>query len=284
MSMRILITGAKGMLGTDLRGFLGGSHTVYGLDMESLDITDLDQAINVVQDHMPDVVVNCAAYTNVDGCEKEVDLAYRVNAIGPRNLAVACERVGAALVHISTDYIFPGDSSHPYREDDLAGPKSVYGKSKLAGENYIRSLCNRYYIIRTAWLYGKNGPNFVKTILRIAEEGKPLNIVNDQTGSPTYTRDLVKAISELITKPAYGTYHLTNSSTCTWFDFTRDILELAGLKSEVNPITSNMLNRPAPRPAYSVMDNFNWRLQGKEPLRHYKEALKDYLIEEGVIK
>lgn len=283
-SVRILITGAKGMLGTDLRGFLAEQHTVIGLDMDGLDITDLEQSIAAVREYTPDVVINCAAYTNVDGCENEIDLAYRVNAIGPRNLAVACERIGAALVHISTDYVFPGDSSYPYREDDLTGPKSIYGKSKLAGENYIRSLSYRYFIIRTSWLYGKNGHNFVKTILRAAQEGNPLSVVNDQTGSPTYTRDLVKAISSLIASPAYGTYHLTNSGACTWFDFTKDILDLAGIQNEVRPTTTKELNRPAPRPAYSVMDNFNWRLLGYESLRHYKEALKEYLAEEGVVK
>lgn len=281
--MRILVTGAKGMLGTDLMKALKEKHTTVGIDIDELDITDLAETLVAVKEAAPDVVINCAAYTNVDGCETNEETAYKVNAFGPRNLAVACEQTGAALVHISTDYVFPGNGNRPYREDDLTGPKSVYGCSKLAGENNVRTMCSRYYIVRTSWLFGANGPNFVKTILRIAGEGNPLSIVNDQLGSPTYTRDLADALAALITQPAYGTYHLTNSNHCSWYEFTRQILEMAGLANEVAPISSEEFKRPAPRPAYSVLDNFNWRLMGYEPLRDYKAALRDYLVETGVI-
>lgn len=276
--MKILVTGARGMLGTDLMTVLRERHEVVGMDIEELDITDINQTLGILRENNPDVVINCAAYTNVDGCESNEELAYRVNAIGPRNIAVACNDIGAAMVHISTDYVFPGNSSKPYREDDSVGPKSVYGLSKLAGEGNVRSLCTRHFIVRTSWLFGVNGPNFVKTMLRLAKENLELSVVNDQTGSPTYTPDLAAALADLITQPVYGTYHLTNSGTCTWYQFTREILDEAGITGvEVKPITTEELNRPAPRPAYSVMDNLNWRLNGFLPLRHYRESLKDYL-------
>ncbi len=276
--MRVLVTGSRGMLGTDLMKALNKRHMAVGLDIEELNITDLTQTLKTVKELAADVVINCAAYTNVDGCETNEEQAYKVNAIGPRNLAVACNELGAALVHISTDYVFPGTSSRPYREDDPIGPKSVYGWSKLAGENNVRALCSRHYIVRTSWLFGQHGPNFVKTMLRLAAERTELTVVNDQTGSPTYTGDLAAALIDLIAQPAYGTYHLTNSGTCTWYEFTKEILQDAGITGvDVKPISTEELNRPAPRPAFSVLDNFNWVLQGFKPLRHYREALGDYL-------
>lgn len=280
--MKILVTGAKGMLGNDLLSILALKHQVTGLDIEELDITDLDKTTKSLKLLAPDVVINSAAYTNVDACESNIDLAYRVNSLGPRNLAVACNQIGAALVQLSTDYVFPGTSSEPYREDDPTGPISIYGKSKLAGENNIRTLTNRFYIVRTSWLFGQNGPNFIKTILRLAGERDLLTVVDDQTGSPTYTGDLAQAIAKLIETNAYGSYHLTNSGTCTWYQFTKEILQEAGITGvEVKPITTGEFNRPAPRPAYSVMDNQNWRLLGFEPLRSYKEALRAYLAKEA---
>lgn len=271
------------MLGSDLLATLAPHHQVTGLDIEELDITDLAKTLQTLKLLAPEVVINCAAYTNVDGCESNIDLAFQVNALGPRNLAVACNEVGAALVHISTDYVFPGTRSESYREDDPTGPSSIYGKSKLAGENNIRTLTNRFYIIRTSWLFGQNGPNFVKTILRLAGERAQLTIVNDQTGSPTYSVDLAQAIAKLVKTPAYGTYHLTNSDTCTWYQFTKEILVEAGVTGvEVKPITTEEFNRPAPRPAFSVMNNQNWRLLGFEPLRSYREALRAYLAQEPI--
>lgn len=272
------------MLGTDLMDILGEEHEVIGVDVKELDITDLIRTTKYIRDLSPQIIINSAAFTNVDGCETDIEQAYLVNAEGAGNLAEACDKTGAALVYISTDYVFPGTGAKPYREDDPTGPQSVYGKSKLAGEENVRRLCDCHYIVRTSWLFGRHGHNFVRTMLRLANERDRLSVVDDQTGSPTYTRDLAEALVRLILQPAYGTYHITNSGTCTWYQFCREILAAAGINNvEVKPITSEELNRPAPRPAYSVLDNFNWRQLGYPPLRHYREALREYLAKEKVI-
>lgn len=274
--MKVLVTGARGMLGTDiLQAFK--SNEIIGLSREELDITNLNDVLSTVRSIKPDVVINCAAYTKVDDCETNVELAYKVNAIGPRNLAVACEENNCALLHISTDYVFDGTAHTPYKEDAMTNPLGVYGKSKLAGEQFIRELCTKFYIVRTSWLYGKNGPNFVETMLKLAQTHLELRVVHDQIGSPTVTKDLAEAIYNLIQTPAYGIYHLTNSGTCSWYEFAREIFDIKGINVKVNPITTEEFPRPAPRPKYSVMDNFCWRLQGMEPLRDYKVALKEYL-------
>lgn len=276
--MRIVIIGSQGMLACDLRKCLEGYHEVVGLDLPEINIADLSVVKKVLKQYQLDLVINAAAYTDVDGCESNVDLAFAVNALGPRNLAVVCNELNIPLVHISTDYIFPGTSSTAYKEWDQPGPKSVYGKSKLLGEQYVRELTNKHYIIRTSWLYGENGKNFVATMLKLAKEKDEIGVVNDQVGSPTYTGDLARAIAELITESAYGTYHLTNSGTCTWYEFTLEIFKQAGIQGvKVKPITTEEINRPAPRPSYSVLDNYIWRLHGKEALRPYQEALREYL-------
>ncbi|KNZ70037.1 dTDP-4-dehydrorhamnose reductase [Thermincola ferriacetica] len=276
--MHILITGSNGMLGHALTAVLSQQHKLTGLDLPDLDITNLSAVKSAVSFHQPDLIINAAAYTDVDGCETNVDHAFAVNALGPRNLAVVCNELNIPMVHISTDYVFDGTAASPYRETDKPNPRSVYGKSKLLGEQYVRELTNKHYIIRTSWLFGENGKNFVATMLRLAKERDEIGVVNDQTGSPTYTRDLANAISELIQQPAYGTYHITNSGTCTWYQFAREIFRQAGInKVRVKPITTEEINRPAPRPRYSVLDNYLWRLQGMRPLRQYKDALTDYL-------
>lgn len=279
--MKILLAGARGMLGTDLTDVLQKDHDLTALDIAELDITNPARTLQTVRRLSPQLVINAAAYTDVDGCETEKELAWQVNGQGPANLAEACREAGAVLVQISTDYVFPGTGIRPYREDDPTGPRSVYGMSKLAGEENVRRLCDRHYIVRTAWLFGRHGHNFVKTMLRLAGERDVLAVVDDQTGSPTYTRDLAEAIARLISRPVYGTYHITNSGICTWYQFCREILAGAGITGiEVKPVTTAELNRPAPRPAYSVLDNRAWRQLGWPPLRHYSEALRDYLKEE----
>jgi len=277
--LKIVVCGAGGMLATDVIEVLSqAGHETTGLTIDDLDITSLGAVRKTIAEIKPDLVFNAAAFTNVDGCESEPDLAYLVNAVGPRNLAIAAEEAGAALVHISTDYVFDGAGSKPYREYDPVNPQSVYGKSKLDGEIMVRNHCSHHYIVRTAWLFGVHGNNFVRTMLRLAGEKDVLTVVNDQQGSPTFTWDLAEAIVELIQSRSYGTYHLTNSGACTWFDFTKEILLQAGLKQvRVEPVTTELLSRPANRPKYSVMDNFMWRMDGRTPLRSYQEALKDYL-------
>lgn len=276
--MHILIPGSNGMLGHALTAVLSKQHRLTGLDLPDFDITNLSAAKSIIASCHPNLIINAAAYTDVDDCETNENQAYAVNATGSRNLAAACNELDIPIVHISTDYVFEGTSPVPYKESDSPNPQSVYGKSKFLGEQRVRELCSKHYIIRTSWLYGEHGKNFVATMLRLAQERNELGVVNDQTGSPTYTVDLAQAIAELIAQPAYGTYHITNSGTCTWYEFTLEIFSQAGIAGvRVNPITTEDINRPAPRPRNSVMDNYNWRQQGHQPLRHYKEALADYL-------
>lgn len=284
--MQVVVCGSSGMLATDVIAiFSQMGHQVTDLSIEDLDITKLEAVSLKLKALQPDLVFNAAGYTNVDGCESEPDLAYQVNCLGTRNLAIATDELGAAIVHISTDYVFGGKGNQPYREYDSVNPRSIYGKSKLDGEIMVRQHCRRHYIIRTAWLFGYHGNNFVRTMLSLAKEREVLRVVNDQMGSPTYTRDLAEAIAELVKKPTYGTYHLTNSDSCTWFTFAQEILELAGINNvRVEPITTEQLNRPAERPRYSVLDNYVWRLDGHQALRSYREALIAYLAEESLFK
>lgn len=276
--MHILVIGSNGMLGHTLKVILSKQHTLTAFDLPDLDITKLFAVKSVIYSHQPDLIINAAAYTDVDSCETNIDHAYAVNALGPRNLAIVCNKLNIPLVHISTDYIFDGTSNTSYKEWDIPNPQSIYGKSKLLGEQYVRELTNKHYIIRTSWLYGENGKNFVTTMMRLAGEWNEINVVYDQVGSPTYTGDLAKAVSEIIREPSYGTYHITNSGTCSWYEFTLEIFRQVGIKGiNVNPITTDELNRSAPRPKNSVLNNYIWRLQGKKPLRHYREALGDYL-------
>lgn len=299
--MRILITGACGMLGRDLVEVLSEGQELYLLDVQkfpasmssqfstlSLDITDSAKTYREVTKINPDIVIHSAAYTDVDGCETNRDLAFRVNALGTRNIALACQRFDTELLYISTDFVFNGEKGEPYLEFDRPNPQSIYGKSKYWGELYIESLLNRFYIVRSSWLFGKNGKNFVSTILNLAKQKKEIEVVNDQIGSPTYTKDLAQAVAQLIGKEGkdsitraslYGIWHITNSGQCSWYEFAREILQDSDVL--VKPITSEELNRPAKRPKFSVLENGVRKLQGWKSLRHWKEALKDYLKEIG---
>ena len=280
--MKILVCGANGMLGQDLiKQLTAENHDIDATDYGTLNICDLEQIIMRVKEFVPDMIINCAAHTNVDGCETDIDNAYRINAIGPKNLAIAANMVYASLVHISTDYIFDGETNRSYLEEDFPNPQSVYGKSKYFGEQNVKALTNKYFILRTQWLYGVGGKNFVKTMLNLAKNSLSLKVVNDQFGSPTYTADLAEVICRLIKTSAYGTYHVTNSGYCTWFQFTKDIMELAGIAIEINPCATEEFPRPAKRPKFSVLENLNLRLCGFREMRHYKDALKYYLKEEG---
>ena len=222
--MKIIITGANGQLGIELSKQLSRIKTneIIRTDRNDLDIVNIDDVDRYIYKTRPDVVVNCAAYTAVDLCETDIENAYKVNAIGPRNLAIACEKVGAKFVQISTDYVFDGNGTRAYREDDNTCPKSVYGKSKAIGEQFTREFCSKYFIVRTAWLYGE-GNNFVRTMLKLAQTNEELNVVNDQFGSPTSTVDLAKAIIDLIHTEHYGTYHGTCEGQCSWYDFAKKI-------------------------------------------------------------
>lgn len=275
--MKILITGSNGMLGHDLREVLKDNHDLVLTTSKTLDITDKKQVMDFIGDSKPDIVINSAAYTDVDGCEENKDLAYAVNGEGVRNLALACREVDCALLHISTDYVFDGTARDPIAEDGEIGPISVYGKSKLEGEKAILEILDKYFIVRTAWLYGINGRNFPKTMLELAENHSEITVVYDEVGTPTYTPDLAYGISQLIETDKYGVYHLTNSGSCSWCEFSRLIFEIADKDVKVIPVTASEFARPAPRPSYSVLENKNWIDNGFKPLRDYKEAIKEYI-------
>ena len=275
--MKILVTGAKGQLGIDVVNALSIKNIIIGHDVDTLDITNLESTLKLARDVKPDLIINCAAYTNVDMCEENIDIAYKVNAIGARNLAIASVETNSRLLHISTDFVFDGSAKEPYIEFDRPNPLSVYGKSKLAGEEFIRQISSKHYILRTAWLYGKNGNNFVKTMVKLCKEKKVLNVVDDQFGSPTLTEDLIKAMEHIIGTEAYGTFHTTSSGECSWNEFAKKIFEHANIEGiEVRPISTKELNRPAARPAYSVLRNYMLELQFDYYMRDWEEGLKYY--------
>lgn len=275
--MKIIVTGSKGQLGIELLKILPAKHEVFGFDLD-VDITDAQKVTSTFTEIKPDVIIHGAAMTDVDGCETNPDQAYLVNSEGPKNVATAARDAGAAMVYVSTDFVFDGKKGKPYTEFDAPNPLSVYGKSKLAGEEHVKVLLDKYWITRTSWLFGQ-GKNFVQTILKLAKERDDLSIVDDQVGCPTYALDLARKIAELIETEAYGLYHISNQGECSWFEFTKNILEIADIKGvEVRPISSEELNRPAPRPAYSVMENLMLAKNGFAPMRNYKEALRGYLV------
>ncbi|NUU60997.1 dTDP-4-dehydrorhamnose reductase [Paenibacillus agri] len=284
--MKVLVTGAAGQLGQDVVLLLQKEgHEVFGCDRKEMDITDLEQTVKVLGDFNPDAVIHCAAYTAVDAAESDVDGAYLINATGSRNVALASEKAGAKLVYISTDYVFEGLGSEPYHEYDNTAPRSIYGKSKRAGENLVQSLSSKYFIVRTAWVYGKYGKNFVKTMLKFGQEKPLLKVVDDQKGSPTYTVDLASFVLELIQTEKYGVYHATNSGSCTWYEFTGAIFEdahdILGLDftAKLEPCTTEEFPLPAPRPHNSVLEHLSIRTNGFEDIRHWREGLRDFLLE-----
>ena len=271
--MRVLITGANGQLGVELVRALAGTAEVIGRDLPDFDITGAECA-EVVASLEPDWVVHAAAATDVDGCERDPAMATAVNEVGTRRVAEGCRRAGAGLVYLSTDFVFDGTKSAPYVETDTAAPISAYGRSKLEGERAVQAIAPRWAIVRTAWLYGVHGRNFVKTIVGKAAAGEDLRVVNDQIGSPTYARDLADAIRELLARDSMGVFHLTNGGACSWYEFTREILRQAGFPTTgVAPISSDELSRPARRPAYSVLANAAWERTGLPTLRAWPDAL-----------
>lgn len=290
--MRILITGARGMLGSDLSRIIGSNerHQVVETDVielpESfrLDITQEEKIKDFIVGAEPEVVINTAGYTDVDGCETNIELAFSVNAEGVKNLALACQKLRVFLVHLSTDYVFDGNKGTPYCEGDSPNPLGIYGRSKLQGEIYLRQILDRYLLIRTQWLYGKKGKNFVETILNLARTRDELKVVDDQWGSPTFTRDLSRAIKELIEKGANGIYHIVNEGYCNWFEFAQKILELNGNQVTLTPLSSTELfasgGRPAPRPSFSVLSIEKLRKDMGIVLPAWQESLKEYLLNE----
>lgn len=275
--MKVLVTGANGQLGRELAALLPRrGHEVTALTRKELDVSRPDAVERAIEAHSPGLLINAAAYTNVDGCETEPEKAYAVNALGPRNLAQYAGQQGCELLHVSTNYVFDGEAAHPYEPFDSPGPISTYGRTKLAGEEYVKHLSNHWYIVRSAGVYGE-GHNFVRTMLRVGKERDLLKVKEDEYISPTYARDLAEGIAGIVESGLYGLYHVTNSGSCSWFEFAREIFELAGVEVEVVPVPGSEYPLPAPRPANGVLSAL-----GSPRLRHWREALRDYLGRETV--
>lgn len=270
--MKVLVTGSGGQLGLELARLLPErGHDAVAFTRAELDISDAGAVSEALESHEPDLIVNSAAYTDVDGCETETDHAYRINALGPRNLAQHAERLGCELLHVSTNYVFDGEQQSPYGPQDPPRPTSAYGRTKLAGEEYVKSLSSRWYVVRSAGVYGE-GHNFVRTMLRVGSERDSLKVKADEHVSPTYAKDLAERIAKIAEDGLYGTYHATNSGSCSWYEFACEIFSLANIEVEVAPVPASEYPLPAPRPANGVLSS-----PGEPALRHWREALADYL-------
>lgn len=275
--MNILVLGHKGMLGTDLMSRLGG-HSLTGKDVDDFDITSAADCRDIIEENRPDIVINAAAFTDVDGCEDREETAFAVNAEGVKNVALACREKNIRIIHFSTDYVFDGTSGRPYKEDDRCNPINAYGRSKLQGEIYLKELSKNYTLIRTSWLYGRHGKNFVKAILQRAGNSQELEVVTDQLGSPTYTPDLAGAVLVLAEGGHTGMFNVTNRGSCSWYDFARRILDLCGFEHVgIKPITSEFLARKALRPKNSMLSGEKFAAATGRTMRFWQVALRDYL-------
>jgi dTDP-4-dehydrorhamnose reductase len=285
----IMITGGAGQLGLALLRLLkdkkeyklyrtGTMSSEDGL-VNALDITDEEAVNSYVNQVHPDIIINCAALTAVDLCESEQEKAYRINALGPKYLAVAADRISAKLVHVSTDYVYDGQALSPYIESDTPNPISVYGRTKLAGDEFVEQLCKRYFILRTAWVYGE-GKNFVKTMLRLAENGNNIRVVADQLGTPTSALELARAIIFIMETDSYGVYHATCEGITSWYEFALRIFEEAGIDVNVEAIPTSQYPTPAKRPMYSVLDNKAFRERHGYYMKEWKDAFHEYMLEQ----
>lgn len=286
---KILVTGCNGQLGRAIRKEYAASDVefintdvVEGEGVVSLDITDVDAVLKLVRAEKPDVIINCAAHTNVDKCEEQWDLAYKINAIGPRNLSIAATEADAKMIHVSTDYVFEGNGTRPYTEFDAPNPVSAYGKTKLEGENFVKEFAKKHFILRTAWLYG-DGKNFVKTMLALAENHDELNVVCDQVGTPTSAVELAKMIHYLEGTENYGTFHATCEGDTNWADFAEAIFKRAGKNVKVNHVTSKQYKEMNPasanRPAYSILEDYMIKLTSDFVMADWQDALEVYMKE-----
>lgn len=280
--MKVLVTGAEGMLAKDIIPCLSEQgYETLAVPHSEIDVTDLRAIEATVNSFEPEIIINCAAYTEVDDAEKEEQKALMVNGTGVQNLCLACQERDIALVHFSTDYVFDGSKESPYTIYDETNPINTYGRSKLLGEKYILWLLSSFYIIRSSWLFGLHGRNFVEIMLELGQREKRVSVVNDQKGCPTWTHHLAKAVVELIESGRYGIYHITNSESTTWFEFSMEIFHLSGMNIDVLPITSGQFPRPAKRPRNSVLDSFPLsQILGRE-MPSWREALGEYLSQRG---
>ncbi len=277
--MRILITGSKGQLGKAAVQILQADHYLYAWDVEDLDFNYGVKTFDKIIELNPDLILHCGAYTDVSGCELNPEKAFQVNSLGTRNIAIAAANCDATMVFVSTDYVFDGRKEKEYLEFDRTNPLNVYGRAKLAGEELVKSLLQKYYIIRTSWLFSNSGKNFVKTILRLAREKEELVVVHDQIGTPTFAKDLAQAIKVIISKPFYGTYHVANKGFCSWYEFAREIIRLTDVDIYVKPINSAEYGDIVHRPKYSVLRNFNLEMTYGYQMRDWRIALEECLQE-----
>lgn len=278
--MKVLVTGVKGQLGYDVMAELAKRNIeAIGVDIDEMDITDKISVEKVIGEAAPDVVVHCAAYTAVDAAEDNEALCRRVNADGTRNIAEVCKKLDCKMVYISTDYVFDGQGTRPWEPDDERHPLNVYGQTKYEGELAVQENLSKYFIVRIAWVFGKNGKNFVKTMLKLAETHDKLTVVNDQFGSPTYTHDLARLLVDMIQTDKYGIYHATNEGICTWYEFACEIFKQAGVKIEVTPVPASEYPAKAKRPENSRLDKSKLTENGFERLPSWQDALGRYLKE-----
>ncbi|MFN8554097.1 MAG: dTDP-4-dehydrorhamnose reductase [Candidatus Obscuribacterales bacterium] len=274
--MKLLVTGAGGMLGQALSACLQSrGHNVISVPKEKLDVTNYNQCLETIEDLAPDLIIHCGAYTKVDQAESEPNLAYHINGYGTENLAVACNIFETPMLYFSSDYVFDGEQNQPYTPWDATRPLSIYGKSKLAGEKAVQRHLQRFYIVRTSWLYGPNGKNFVDTISSMANDRKTLRVVSDQIGSPTCTLSLSETVADLITTGRWGVYHGTDDGVTSWYEFAKEILR--DRDNEVIPIATSEMPRPATRPKYSVLDKTTLINTIGRELTPWQESLKTYL-------
>lgn len=278
--MKVLVTGVKGQLGYDVMAELAKRNIeAIGVDIDEMDITDKISVEKVIGEAAPDVVVHCAAYTAVDAAEDNEALCRRVNADGTRNIAGVCKKLDCKMVYISTDYVFDGQGTRPWEPDDERHPLNVYGQTKYEGELAVQENLSKYFIVRIAWVFGKNGKNFVKTMLKLAETHDKLTVVNDQFGSPTYTYDLARLLVDMIQTDKYGIYHATNEGICTWYEFACEIFRQAGVKIEVTPVPASEYPTKAKRPENSRLDKSKLTENGFERLPSWQDALRRYIKE-----
>ena len=278
--MKLLVTGTKGQLGYDVCKVLSARGIEHrGVDIEDFDITNVQATHDYIAAYRPDGVIHCSAWTAVDRAEDELEKVRAVNAEGPRNIASACKEIGAKLVYISTDYVFPGTGDRFYEPDDPTGPLGAYGVTKLEGEQAVQALLEQYFIVRVSWVFGKNGSNFIKTMLRLAETKSELNVVCDQIGSPTYTADLAPLLCDMVASEKYGVYHATNEGICSWAEFAEEIFRLAGKRVKVNPVPTSEYPTRAVRPLNSRMSKAKLEEMGFSRLPDWHNALVRYLRE-----
>lgn len=276
--MRVLVTGVKGQLGYDvMRELEKRGHTGIGVDIEEMDITDAAKVEEVIKASDVETVIHCAAYTAVDAAEDNVDICRRINADGTENIARVCKELDLKMIYISTDYVFNGEGTRPWEPDDEREPLNVYGETKYEGELAVEKYLEKYYIVRIAWVFGVNGKNFIKTMLKLSETHSELNVVNDQIGSPTYTRDLAVLLADMAEREAYGRYHATNEGLCTWYDFAKEIFRQAGKEIVIHPVTSEQFPSKAKRPHNSRLNKDKLEENGFRRLPAWQDALGRYL-------